>query len=51
MAKLFNATIVGRTVNLSINSDYKDTYIIIRGLVLSADADLKVTEFKRIALG
>jgi hypothetical protein len=37
------ATIVGRTVNLSINSDYKDTYIIIRGLVLSADADLKVT--------
>jgi hypothetical protein len=36
------ATIVGRTVNLSVNADYKDLYIVIRGLVLSADADLKV---------
>jgi len=36
------ATIVGRTVNLSVNADYKDLYIIIRGLVLSADADLLV---------
>jgi hypothetical protein len=36
------ATIVGRTVNLSVNADYKDLYIIIRGLVLSADADLIV---------
>jgi hypothetical protein len=37
------ATIVGRTVNLSINADYKDAYIVIRGLVLSANANLKVT--------
>jgi hypothetical protein len=37
------ATIVGRTVNLSINADYKDAYIVLRGLVLSANADLKVT--------
>jgi hypothetical protein len=36
------ATIVGRTVNLSVNADYKDLYIVIRGLVLSADADLLV---------
>jgi hypothetical protein len=37
------ATIVGRTVNLSINADYKDAIIVIRGLVLSANADLTVT--------
>jgi hypothetical protein len=37
------ATIVGRTVNLSINADYKDALIVIRGLVLSANADLSVT--------
>jgi len=37
------ATIVGRTVNLSINGEYKDALIIIRGLVLSANADLNVT--------
>jgi len=37
------ATIVGRTVNLSVNADYKDLYIVIRGLNLSADADLRVT--------
>jgi hypothetical protein len=37
------ATIVGRTVNLSINGEYKDAYIIVRGLVLSADANLKIT--------
>ena len=37
------ATIVGRTVNLSINADYKDAYIVVRGLVLSANANLKVT--------
>jgi hypothetical protein len=36
------ATIVGRTVNLSVNANYKDLYIVIRGLVLSADADLIV---------
>jgi hypothetical protein len=36
------ATIVGRTVNLSVNADYKDLYIVIRGLILSADADLLV---------
>jgi hypothetical protein len=36
------ATIVGRTVNLSVNADYKDLYIVIRGLVLSADGDLVV---------
>jgi len=36
------ATIVGRTVSLSVNADYKDLYIVIRGLVLSADADLLV---------
>jgi len=36
------ATIVGRTVNLSVNADYKDLYIVIRGLVLSADGDLIV---------
>lgn len=36
------ATIVGRTVNLSVNSDYKDLYIVIRGLVLSVDGNLKV---------
>ena len=37
------ATIVGRTVNLSINGEYKDAYIVVRGLVLSANADLTVT--------
>ena len=37
------ATIVGRTVNLSINADYKDAYIVVRNLVLSANADLTVT--------
>jgi hypothetical protein len=37
------ATIVGRTVNLSINADYKDAVIIVRGLVLSANADLTIT--------
>lgn len=37
------ATIVGRTVNLSINADYKDAIIVVRGLVLSANADLSVT--------
>jgi hypothetical protein len=37
------ATIVGRTVNLSINGEYKDAYILVRGLVLSANADLTVT--------
>lgn len=37
------ATIVGRTVNLSVNANYKDLYIVIRGLVLSADATLRVT--------
>jgi hypothetical protein len=37
------ATIVGRTVNLSINGEYKDALIIVRGLVLSANADLNVT--------
>jgi hypothetical protein len=36
------ATIVGRTVNLSVSADYKDLFIVIRGLVLSADADLLV---------
>jgi hypothetical protein len=36
------ATIVGRNVNLSVNADYKDLYIVIRGLVLSADGDLLV---------
>ena len=36
------ATIVGRSVSLSVNADYKDLYIVIRGLVLSADADLLV---------
>lgn len=36
------ATIVGRTVNLSVSADYKDLFIIVRGLVLSADADLLV---------
>jgi hypothetical protein len=37
------ATVVGRTVNLSINQTYKDAMIIVRGLVLSANADLTVT--------
>jgi hypothetical protein len=37
------ATIVGRSVNLSVNADYKDLYILIRGLVLSANATLRVT--------
>jgi hypothetical protein len=37
------ATIVGRTVNLSINADYKDAIILVRGLVLSANADLTIT--------
>jgi hypothetical protein len=37
------ATIVGRTVNLSINGEYKDAYILVRGLVLSANADITVT--------
>jgi hypothetical protein len=36
------ATIVGRTVSLSVNANYKDLYIVIRGLVLSTDADLLV---------
>lgn len=36
------ATIVGRNVSLSVNADYKDLYILIRGLVLSANADLLV---------
>jgi hypothetical protein len=36
------ATIVGRTVNLSVNANYKDLYIVVRGLILSADADLLV---------
>jgi hypothetical protein len=36
------ATIVGRNVTLSVNADYKDLYIVIRGLVLSADGDLLV---------
>ena len=36
------ATIVGRTVNLSVSADYKDLFIVVRGLVLSADADLLV---------
>jgi hypothetical protein len=37
------ATIVGRTITLSINADYKDTHIIVRNLNLSANADLSVT--------
>jgi len=37
------ATIVGRTVTISVNADYKDTEIIVRGLNLSANADLAVT--------
>jgi hypothetical protein len=37
------ATIVGRTVSLSVNADYKDLYIVIRGLNLSADADIRIT--------
>lgn len=37
------ATIVGRTVNLSINGEYKDAYILVRNLVLSANADITVT--------
>jgi hypothetical protein len=37
------ATIVGRTVNLSINGEYKDAVILLRGLVLSANADLSIT--------
>jgi len=37
------ATIVGRSVNLSINADYKDAIIVVRGLVLSADANLSLT--------
>jgi hypothetical protein len=37
------ATIVGRSVTISINADYKDTEILIRGLNLSANANLDVT--------
>ena len=37
------ATIVGRSVTISVNADYKDTEILIRGLNLSANADLNVT--------
>jgi hypothetical protein len=37
------ATIVGRSVNISINSGYKDSYIVFRGMTLSANADLTVT--------
>lgn len=37
------ATIVGRSVSLSVNANYKDLYILVRGLVLSADATLRVT--------
>lgn len=37
------ATIVGRSVTISVNADYKDTEIIVRGLNLSANADLSVT--------
>ena len=37
------ATVVGRTVNLSINQTYKDAIIVVRNLVLSANADLTVT--------
>jgi hypothetical protein len=37
------ATIVGRSVSLSINADYKDALIVVRGLVLSANADLSLT--------
>jgi len=36
------ATIVGRTVNVSVNSDYKDVHIVLRGLNLSATATLTV---------
>lgn len=37
------ATIVGRTVNVSVNADYKDALIIVRGLTLSANADISIT--------
>jgi hypothetical protein len=37
------ATIVGRSVTISVNADYKDTEILIRGLNLSANANLDVT--------
>lgn len=37
------ATIVGRSVTISVNADYKDTQIVIRGLNLSANANLDVT--------
>lgn len=37
------ATVVGRTVNLSINQTYKDAVILVRGLVLSANADVTIT--------
>jgi hypothetical protein len=37
------ATIVGRSVTISVNADYKDTEILVRGLNLSANADLSVT--------
>ena len=37
------ATIVGRVATISINADYKDTILILRGLNVSANADLAVT--------
>jgi len=37
------ATIVGRTITISINADYKDTHIILRNFNISANADLSVT--------
>jgi hypothetical protein len=37
------ATIVGRSVTISVNAEYKDTQIVVRGLNLSANANLDVT--------
>jgi hypothetical protein len=37
------ATIVGRVATISVNADYKDTILILRGLNISANADLNVT--------
>jgi hypothetical protein len=37
------ATIVGRTINIATNSEYKDILLVTRGLTLSSDADLSLT--------
>lgn len=37
------ATIVGRSVTISVNAQYKDIHILVRGMNLSANANLDVT--------